>query len=524
MTIMTCDAANDVRRRRWGAVEKDINAPGTFSNDAGAVEDPGEVDGRASSLWASSSWFASSASAGAASSSAFSAVTANAESVGYGDKDGGATVRAPGGATCQNRFIVGRGARDPFAPASEDASASGKALDCKLRGKENDNDAWVITRWDTTLVPGGVDDTREDARAASGRRSSFRAFEGCAPRRIVGADAADGATFEFDAATKEWVVVREGGRVRETVVAGEAAEPCDGHADLASAQTAAEDVDAMDADAPEPAPVDHEMLETVRQERLRRYQTSHEESSARFALEERARRRRSRSEIVRDAPIRPPLSVSQMPNAKEPRVIEECERESAPTTRWVPLSCENGCKVWIETAVNVDIDEQLASWVSGESPWPRVVDSLDLGRDRAARGIPRDAPGPVTARDDILSVVRAELSRVHAERTAVASPSTSAKAADAPRARAADPTDRAAVDAANVVDAVVRAATATNASSSPNAQSTGATDERPPLTPKERVALEDALRRAIRDKHAALESLDRARARLLAAGLPIDDA
>jgi hypothetical protein len=213
-----------------------------------------------------------------------------------------------------------------------------------------------------------------------------------------------------------------------------------------------------------------------------------------------------------------------MPNAKEPRVIEECERENAPTTRWVPLSCENGCKVWIETAVNVDIDEQLASWVSGESPWPRVVDSLDLGRDRAARGIPRDAPGPVTARDDILSVVRAELSRVHAERTAVASPSTSAKAADAPRARAADPTDRAAVDAANVVDAVVRAATATNASSSPNAQSTGATDERPPLTPKERVALEDALRRAIRDKHAALESLDRARTRLLAAGLPIDDA
>lgn len=521
---MTCDAANDVRRRRWGAVEKDINAPGTFSNDAGAVEDPGEVDGRASSLWASSSWFASSANAGAASSSAFSAVTANAESVGYGDKDGGATVRAPGGATCQNRFIVGRGARDPFAPASEDASASGKALDCKLRGKENDNDAWVITRWDTTLVPGGVDDTREDARAASGRRSSFRAFEGCASRRIVGADAADGATFEFDAATKEWVVVREGGRVRETVVAGKAAEPCDGHAGLASAQTAAEDVDAMDSDAPEPEPVDHEMLETVRQERLRRYQTSHEESSARFALEERARRRRSRSEIVRDAPIRPPLSVSQMPNAKEPRVIEECERENAPTTRWVPLSCENGCKVWIETAANVDIDEQLASWVSGESPWPRVVDSLDLGRDRAARGIPRDAPGPVTARDDILSVVRAELSRVHAERTAVAPPSTSADAADAPRARAADPTDRAAVDAANVVDAVVRAATATNTSSSPNAQSAGSTDERPPLTPKERVALEDALRRAIRDKHAALESLDRARARLLAAGLPIDDA
>jgi len=516
--MMTWDAANDVRRRRWGTVEKDINAPGTFSNDAGAVEDPGEVDGRASSLWSSSSWFASSAGAGA-SSSTFGAVTANAESVGYGDKGGAASVRAPGGATCQNRFIVGRGARDPFAPASEDASASGKALDCKLRGKENDNDAWVITRWDTTCVPGGVDDRREGERGASGRKSSFRAFEGCVPRRIVGADAADGATFEFDAATKEWVVVREGGRVRETVVAGEAAEPCDGHADLASAQTT-EDVDAMDADAPESALVDHEMLETVRQERLRRYQTSHEESSARFALEESARRRRSRSEIVRDAPIRSPPTCT--PNAKEPRVVEECERESAPATRWVPLSCENRCKVWIETAVNVDIDEQLASWVSGESPWPRVVDSLDLGRDRAARGIPRDAPGPVTACDDILSVVRAELSRVHADRAAVAPPSTSAAAA-APRARAADPTDRAAVDAANVVDAVVRAATATNASSS-NVQPTGATDERPPLTPKERVALEDALRRAIRDKHAALESLDRARARLLAAGLPIDDA
>jgi hypothetical protein len=512
---MTRDAANDVRRRRWGTVEKELKAPGTFSNDAGAVEDPGEVDGRASSLWATSSWFASSAGAGA-SSSAFGAVAANAESVGYGGEDGVGSVRAPGGATCQNRFIVGRGARDPFAPASEDASASGKALDCKLRGKENENDAWVITRWDTTLVPGGVDTRRDSERAASERRSSFRAFEGCAPRRIVAADAADGATFEFDTATKEWIVVREGGRVRETVVADEATESGGDPADLKNAQTI-EDVDAMEADAPEPAPVDHEMLETVRQERLRRYQTSHEESSVRFVLEERARLRRSRSEILRDAPIRP--SSSFMPNAKEPRVVEECERGTAPATRWVPLSCESGLKVWIETAVNVDIDEQLASWISGESPWPRVVDSLDLGRNRAARGIPRDAPGPVTARDDVLSVVRAEISRVHAERTAVAPLSTSA----APRARAADPTDRDAVDAANVVDAVVRAATATKPSSQ-NDQSTVVNDARPPLTPKERSALEDALRRAIRDKHAALESLARARARLVAAGLPIDDA
>ena len=100
-----------------------------------------------------------------------SAREANAASVGYGEReaDGGAGG-APGGATCQNRFIEGRGARDPFAPAN----GAGTRLDESRGGRESDGDGGKITRWDTTMVPAG------EGRGvdAVGRKPGYRAFAG----------------------------------------------------------------------------------------------------------------------------------------------------------------------------------------------------------------------------------------------------------------------------------------------------------------------------------------------------------
>lgn len=501
---VTPASVDDVRRRRWGVaapVARETNEDATmaattqrargFANAAAAVEDPGEVDVAAgASLWATSSWFG-------AAGARVDAVVANASSVAYGT-DANDARRAPGGATCQNRFIEGRGARDPFSPASESATLAVSAArtrgDARERGGETSSERWEITRWGET----GAGAVGGDARGATAK--TFRAFAGGAARRLA-ANAPVGGTFEFDEARKRWVIVREG-EAREVVAPSTVEERKSEDAMDVETEVRADVVDVDDEG--------REMREKAREERVRRYQPSYDASSAQF---ESAMRRR-RDADVGDSTIR--RAASAPANVAFDAVAARRDGDAlAPTSRersrWASLACGDGTKVWIEIDPEVDHDAQLASWMRGDVPWP-VVRTLDLGRDRVSRGIPVDAPGPVCEDADVLARVRAELERRH-EANAASAPTTSG-----PRARAVDPSDPDAAKHANIIDTLVRATT----TSTTTATSATDDDAETLLSAREQRALKDALKAAIREKYEAFAERDRLRAKLLELGHTVD--
>ena len=501
---VTPASVDDVRRRRWGvaapvARETTEDASSTtrargFANAAAAVEDPGEVDVAAgASLWATSSWFG-------AAGARVDAVVANASSVAYG-ADGNDARRAPGGATCQNRFIEGRGARDPFSPASERATlAVGAAQtrdDARARAGETSSERWEITRWGET---GGA--ACGDARGATAR--TFRAFAGGAARRLA-ANAPVGGTFEFDEARKRWVIVREG-EAREVVAPSTVDERESEDAMDVESEVRADALSTRDAGVVDVDDEGREMREKAREERVRLYQPSYDASSARYESAMRRRRDADAGETIRRAASAPANVAFDAVARREGEALAPTSRECS---RWSSLACRDGTKVWIEIDPEVDHDAQLASWMRGDVPWP-VVRTLDLGRDRVSRGIPVDAPGPVCEDADVLARVRAELERRH-EANAASAPSTSG-----PRARAVDPSDPDAAKHANIIDTLVRATTTTSNESATDG------DTETLLSAREQRALKDALKAAIREKYEAFAECDRLRAKLLELGHAVD--
>ena len=495
--------ACDPRRRRWGAapaIGRDVvttPADGAhdddrraFRNGASAVEDPGECERAASTLWGSSSWFSGDVDA--------SAREANAASVGYGEReaDGGAGG-APGGATCQNRFIEGRGARDPFAPAS----GAGTRLDESRGGRESDGDGWKITRWDTTMVPAG------EGRGvdAVGRKPGYRAFAGGEARRL--AERPTGATFEFDSARQCWLLIRDGEsreleRPSRAMDSPSAVSSGDDECSTDAMDATTVDVDAFaEGGDNEAFDVDdddegREMREKTREERIRRYQPSYDECAARFV--DRERERRDRFEASRRTLAERRAAPRTTPTKRR---SEDVGVDASQQSTWIPLTCDCGVKVWIEASPTIDPSAQLASWVNGDVPWP-VVRTLDLGRDRASRGIPRNAPGPVCVDAAALAAVEAELRRRHDENVEHAARSKR------PNARAVDPTDPDAVKHASIIDTLVRETT----KSSPN-------DVDASLSIHEQRALRSKLESTIREKHAALAECERLRELLRSAGV-----
>ena len=507
---VTPASVDDVRRRRWGvaapvARETNEDASATprargFANAAAAVEDPGEVDVAAgASLWATSSWFG-------AAGARVDAVAANASSVAYGD-DANDGRRAPGGATCQNRFIEGRGARDPFSPASERATlAVGAARtrdDARERAGETSSERWEITRWGET--GGGA----AGGRARGATAKTFRAFAGGAARRLA-ANAPVGGTFEFDEARKRWVIVREG-EAREVVAPSTGEERAPEDAMDVETEVRADAVSTHDADVVDVDDEGREMREKAREERVRRYQPSYDASSARYESAMRRRRDADADETIRRAASAPASVAFDAVARRDGEAVAPTSRERS---RWASLACGDGTKVWIEIDPEVDHDAQLASWMRGDAPWP-VVRTLDLGRDRVSRGIPVDAPGPVCEDADVLARVRAELERRHEANAANAA---NAPSPSGPRARAVDPSDPDAAKHANIIDTLVRATTTTTTAA---ASATG-DDAETLLSAREQRALKDALKAAIREKYEAFAERDRLRAKLLELGHAVD--
>ncbi|OUS46827.1 hypothetical protein BE221DRAFT_8493 [Ostreococcus tauri] len=160
------DDVDAVRRRRWGVAAPVASSDATatahrgFVNHAEAVEDPGECarGGRRGVL---------------------------ARWTGGGGGDGGdddARARAPGGATCHNRFIHGRGARDPFAPAS----ASARLMETSGTGDADGAGAGERV--------GGAGEAREAPFARAGRG-----------RRLVeGVDCTRAVTYAYDRGRGMW--------------------------------------------------------------------------------------------------------------------------------------------------------------------------------------------------------------------------------------------------------------------------------------------------------------------------------
>ena len=496
--------ADAVRRRRWGAapaVRRDdvVDASDrardddgrAFRNAAAPVEDPGECERAASSLWGASSWFSGRVDARAR--------EANAASAAYGEGwAGDASERAPGGATCQNRFIEGRGARDPFAPASR----AGTRLDESSAGRAREGgDGWKITRWDATMVRAGEGE-------GGSRKPGYRAFAGGEARRL--AERPTGATFEFDSARQCWLLIRDG-ESREVERPPRAMDsPSVVSSGDDECSTDAMDATTVDVDAfaesgdKEAFDVDddddeiREMREKTREERIRRYQPSYDDCAARFV--DRERERRDRFEASRRTLAERRAAPRTTPTKRRSEDLGDGIDASQQST-WIPLTCDCGVKVWIEASPAIDPSAQLASWVNGDVPWP-VVRTLDLGRDRASRGIPRNAPGPVCVDPAALAAVEAELRRRHDENVEQASQSKR------PNARAVDPTHPDAVKHASIIDTLVRETT----KSSPS-------DVDASLSIHEQRALRSKLEATIREKHAALAECERLRDLLRRAGV-----
>ena len=511
--------ARAVQRRRWGVADA-IDGARASAEDVGdvvvdakhaAVEDPGEVERGFSSLWSSSSWFGS--------GGAFAAAPAEIASVSYdqgvdgakGASDGGQKLRAIGGASCQNRFIVNRGARDPFAPASAAATPDHVDKASVDASRRDEADAWKVTRWNTSLVPGACDET--PVRKAGER--SYRSFERGEARRMT---EERGVKFEFDFDAKRWWIIRDGESKELSYTPSAATQaPTTGTTataiDVNALSDDVADVDMDASDASTDGEVDdegREMREKAREERLRRYQPSYDASSARVVVRERERRDRyaEEPEYKHETTAKTKLT-SMTPETKRADTTARCAASFDPglpaiDAYWVPFTCSNGLTAWIELANDVDASSALTLWVNGDAPWP-VIRRLDLGRDR--RGIPQNAPGPEIDAE-LRALVKSELRARAAEAETVR-----ASRAPLPRARTVNADGGEANEAqTNVVNALLRAATADD-------DDGGAEN----VTANAKIkVLQSKLEASIREKFSLRAEIDRLRAVIAAAGLNAD--
>ena len=508
------DAAVDVhavQRRRWGVADavdgaRDDGAD-VIDPRLAAVEDPGEVERGFSSLWSSSSWFGS--------GGAFEAAPADTASVSYdqgvdGAKSAGEKSRAIGGASCQNRFIVNRGARDPFAPASASATPD-EADKARVDAMRRDDaaDSWKVTRWNTSLVPGAFDETR--VRKAGER--SYRSFERGTARRMT---EERGVKFEFDFDAKRWWIIRDGESKELSYTPMAVAPPRS--VDVSALSDEIADMDASDASTDgEVDEEGREMREKAREERLRRYQPSYDASSARVVVRERERRDRYAEEpdykhdVHRSTTSTTSTSTAAAATITRSNTASEAFDPGLPAVDayWVPFTCSNGLTAWIELANDDDASSALTRWVNGDAPWP-VIRRLDLGRDR--RGIPQNAPGP-----EIDAELRALVESELRARAAEAETVRATPASTGPRARAVnDDSSNAPHDAqTDVVNAILRAATAPSTPASTDAVADA-------VSSNEKI-LQSKLKECIREKHAALAEVERLRAFIVAAGLNVDE-
>ena len=429
--------ADDVRRRRWGVgatVERASTRPAA----------PATPPNAGGSLWARSSWFAGGAADVAP-------VLADPTGADQGQSGIPRVDPAVGGASCQNRF-TGPGQRDPLdpvVPRSVRLNASPVEDPGEVHGGHNAR---------ATATGGGV------YRPVGGAMAHSRlSLQPRAPPRARGNTCADGhvaassrdvttaCAFASAASRPEFVFDRERGgwEIRgtgETIRAtreppAETAEPADEDARVDAHQSVDQSADrGADQGAEEDAAA-AALAASTRHLRLSRFEANHEAALAAAAAARRAAAAAAAAgaslKRAAAAPLAP-LPPSRFPRrdheAGVPRENAESADDPDPSSdfdassEWQMLRLSSGEVVFF--GAPDAHPSRVASWISGETPWPEIRVMELSRRERTHLDVPTRAPGPMasnalaeTAKEELRVVARedAERAAIEADANAEAS-------------------------------------------------------------------------------------------------------
>ena len=320
----------------------------------------------------------------------------------------------------------------------------------------------------------------------------------------------------------------------------------------------------------------------TRDARLTRFAAQHEaateaaRAARAFAAEARAARRalERKRKFASGATSRPPSSVSPLepseraserdrtPSAAAAAALAPPPKPAAASSSWRMLRLGAAPElgpVFVDAGEDGDVSHAtLARWVAGDAPWPEMR-VMELSREaRGFLGVPAGAPGPV-APPALAEAARREIAALVAEEAAEANrakdhsedhgdPSPATRRAPGPSSAVArmPPGSTATPRQANIIDRLVEA-TGANRAALEDAAAAGkgeggqrgggggggggggeGREGREGAGEKATAALKDALRDAIREKHANLARAKNAEARvarleaaLASAGVPI---
>ena len=400
------------------------------------------------------------------------------------------------------------------------------------------------------------------------------------------ASAAARPKYGFDFVRGVWEVEGTGAEVRararrnqETTTTTEGSEPSEDSSGVSGVSGASSGSGSSSGDVESTRRALATAAKETRDARLTRFAAQHEaateaaRAARAFAAEARAARRalERKRKFASGATSRPPSSVSPLEPSERASERDRTPSSAAAlapppkpaaSSSWRMLRLAAAPElgpVFVDAGEDGDVSPAtLARWVAGDAPWPEMR-VMELSREaRGSLGVPAGAPGPVAppalaeaARREIAALVAEEAAEAnrakdHAEDHGDSSPATRRAPGPSSAVARMPPGSTATPRQANIIDRLVEA-TGANRAALEDAAVAGkgeggqrgggggggggggeGREGREGAGEKATAALKDALRDAVREKHANLARAKNAEARvarleaaLASAGVPI---